>query len=191
MPVCPRCGFPYTEHPSLSRRDNKTLICPQCGDHEAMVDYLGKEEWWVGNFRDGASVFIGTFEEAKEAARDILRKTGLVGLISRYIPGQDPGEIIWSTWDDERPVKSENIKEHVFTRWDRWNPPAEEPVKSNARRSKYDDPWGFQKAINWDAVDKALADPVERRELLEILGIDPDTGKKKRSKSVKTKRGRR
>ena len=35
LAVCPRCGKPYREHPALSR-DNKTLICPDCGTREAL-----------------------------------------------------------------------------------------------------------------------------------------------------------
>ena len=33
---CPRCGRNYTEHPALSRSDNETLICPDCGTREAL-----------------------------------------------------------------------------------------------------------------------------------------------------------
>ena len=36
---CPKCGKTYTEYPALSRRDNKTYICPQCGTEEAMEDF--------------------------------------------------------------------------------------------------------------------------------------------------------
>lgn len=34
--VCPRCGATYQEHPALSRLDNETLICPDCGTREAL-----------------------------------------------------------------------------------------------------------------------------------------------------------
>ncbi len=37
--ICPICGKSLTEHPALSRRDNKTLICPNCGTREALADY--------------------------------------------------------------------------------------------------------------------------------------------------------
>jgi len=33
---CPKCGKKYTEHPALSRTDNLTLICPDCGTREAL-----------------------------------------------------------------------------------------------------------------------------------------------------------
>ncbi|MBR1811003.1 MAG: hypothetical protein IJ766_05045 [Clostridia bacterium] len=34
---CPFCGRTYAEHPALSRRDNKTEICPDCGVREALA----------------------------------------------------------------------------------------------------------------------------------------------------------
>ena len=36
LEVCPRCGKAYTEHPALSKVDNETLICPDCGVREAL-----------------------------------------------------------------------------------------------------------------------------------------------------------
>nr|WP_083628014.1 DUF4314 domain-containing protein [Hornefia porci] len=35
--VCPVCGGSLTCHPALSRRDNKTEICPDCGTREALA----------------------------------------------------------------------------------------------------------------------------------------------------------
>ena len=34
--ICPKCGRTYTERPALSRSDNRTLICPDCGTREAL-----------------------------------------------------------------------------------------------------------------------------------------------------------
>ena len=34
--ICPRCGKAYHEPPALSRIDNQTLICPDCGTREAL-----------------------------------------------------------------------------------------------------------------------------------------------------------
>lgn len=34
--VCPKCGRTYTERPAVSRLDNTTLICPDCGTREAL-----------------------------------------------------------------------------------------------------------------------------------------------------------
>ena len=33
---CPRCGKLYKEYSALSRKDNKTEICPDCGKDEAI-----------------------------------------------------------------------------------------------------------------------------------------------------------
>lgn len=33
---CPRCGKPMNGFPAISRKDNKTEICSQCGQDEAM-----------------------------------------------------------------------------------------------------------------------------------------------------------
>ena len=34
--ICPRCGQAYHEPPALSRINNQTLICPDCGTREAL-----------------------------------------------------------------------------------------------------------------------------------------------------------
>lgn len=38
MRVCPVCRKCYTGYSAISRRDNKTMICPDCGTKEAMED---------------------------------------------------------------------------------------------------------------------------------------------------------
>nr|DAP22989.1 MAG TPA: 50S ribosomal subunit [Caudoviricetes sp.] len=40
LSVCPRCGRSFCEPPALSRLDNETLICPDCGTREAL-DAIG------------------------------------------------------------------------------------------------------------------------------------------------------
>ena len=34
--ACPMCGKTYIGRPALSRVDNSTLICPDCGTREAL-----------------------------------------------------------------------------------------------------------------------------------------------------------
>lgn len=36
MRICPKCGKTYFDSPALSRADNETLICPDCGTREAL-----------------------------------------------------------------------------------------------------------------------------------------------------------
>ncbi|MCD7884715.1 MAG: hypothetical protein LUI87_13575 [Lachnospiraceae bacterium] len=53
--VCPRCGKIYCSAPALSREDNETLICPDCGTKEALAS-------------------IGVDEEEQEKILDIIHK---------------------------------------------------------------------------------------------------------------------
>ena len=39
MKKCPLCGKKYNKYPALSRKDNKTEICSNCGMEEALDDY--------------------------------------------------------------------------------------------------------------------------------------------------------
>lgn len=37
---CPTCNKEYSSYPALSRKDNKTEICSECGQKEAMESYF-------------------------------------------------------------------------------------------------------------------------------------------------------
>lgn len=39
-PVCPRCHKDYNEPPAISRKDNKTRICSECGAKEALYEFI-------------------------------------------------------------------------------------------------------------------------------------------------------
>jgi len=39
--VCPICHTEVTDFPALSRRDNKTEICSDCGTRDALDDFFG------------------------------------------------------------------------------------------------------------------------------------------------------
>ena len=41
--TCPICGRSYTGHPALSRTDNETLICPDCGTRQVLAS-IGVDE---------------------------------------------------------------------------------------------------------------------------------------------------
>lgn len=45
--ICPICGKETNEFPALSRKDNKTEICSDCGTGEALADYYGQESEFV------------------------------------------------------------------------------------------------------------------------------------------------
>ena len=43
--ICPLCGKPYSGVPALSRTDNKTYVCPDCGTKQALASIgIGAEE---------------------------------------------------------------------------------------------------------------------------------------------------
>ena len=42
--VCPLCGQSYTDPPALSRTDNETPICPDCGTRQALQSIGVSEE---------------------------------------------------------------------------------------------------------------------------------------------------
>lgn len=43
--MCPKCGKTYRGHPAISRADNKTPICSECGTREALEGLgIGAEE---------------------------------------------------------------------------------------------------------------------------------------------------
>lgn len=58
--ICPRCGKAYHESPALSRKDNQTLICPDCGTREVLesinVNKEGQEEILAIIHRQGRSL---------------------------------------------------------------------------------------------------------------------------------------
>jgi hypothetical protein len=37
---CPKCHKEFTEYPAISRKDNETEICPECGLREAMEAFM-------------------------------------------------------------------------------------------------------------------------------------------------------
>ena len=40
---CPKCGKHYLDYPALSRKDNKTKICPKCGIREALNAFINNQ----------------------------------------------------------------------------------------------------------------------------------------------------
>ncbi len=41
---CPKCGKEYTGYPAISRTDNKTEICSECGTAEALAIFKAVTE---------------------------------------------------------------------------------------------------------------------------------------------------
>lgn len=41
--ICPLCHQSYNTHPAISRKDNKTEICPNCAIIEALEIFIKNE----------------------------------------------------------------------------------------------------------------------------------------------------
>ena len=59
MRTCPKCGKEYQEHPAISRTDNKTEICPDCGTLEALEA--------AGISKEAQEEILRTIQKAKGA----------------------------------------------------------------------------------------------------------------------------
>ena len=79
---CPRCGQYYTKYPALSRYDNETYICPDCGVEEAMVNYthgklINPKQYTKDKFTEEVTIENPTSEDLEkddEASKTATRK---------------------------------------------------------------------------------------------------------------------
>ena len=58
---CQICGKMFSDPPALSRKDNKTQICPDCGTFEALEAYYNA----TGRSKED-------LEKAKETVREMI-----------------------------------------------------------------------------------------------------------------------
>ena len=60
MAKCPICGKEYKDPPAISRKDNKTAICPDCGTLEALES--------IGATQEMKDEVLKTIHEARKGA---------------------------------------------------------------------------------------------------------------------------
>lgn len=58
MRICPKCGRKFDRLLALSREDNKTMICDDCGERGKCKNINAKQVWAV-NQRNGCDYFSG------------------------------------------------------------------------------------------------------------------------------------
>lgn len=58
MSKCPKCGGEIGKYPALSRVDNKTEICSNCGTVEALNEFLSFKKGFTMETFDGYSVAL-------------------------------------------------------------------------------------------------------------------------------------
>lgn len=61
--TCPLCGRFYMEPPALSRKDDATKICPECGMMEALTTIPGLQEYPAEHAQRTIQRFIKRFAE--------------------------------------------------------------------------------------------------------------------------------
>ena len=78
--VCPVCGKEYSEHPAISRKDNKTEICSLCGRLEAVEQFLNDNMEGKENDKNYCIFEKGLTDRTKESYQndlDIYKDFGL------------------------------------------------------------------------------------------------------------------
>ena len=83
---CPRCGKIYTEHPAISRTDNKTEICSHCGIEEALeaagyslkfIELLDDLHTKADKFKIQIDVKVPKYENGKKTTEKIVIKPNM------------------------------------------------------------------------------------------------------------------
>lgn len=64
--ICPSCKKEFNNHPALSRKDNKTEICSECGLKEALDIVLGHDEKLIQEIMNSVLEYEKKAKESKE-----------------------------------------------------------------------------------------------------------------------------
>ena len=64
--ICPSCKKEFNNHPALSRKDNKTEICSECGLKEALNIALGHDEKLIQEIMNIVLEYEKKAKESKE-----------------------------------------------------------------------------------------------------------------------------
>lgn len=62
--TCPLCGTAYSGHPAISRTDNKTPICPDCGTREALQS--------LGISTEEQNEILDTIHRSQDSSRSLM-----------------------------------------------------------------------------------------------------------------------
>ena len=64
--ICPSCKKEFNNHPALSRKDNKTEICSECGLKEALDIALGHDAKLIQEIMNIVLEYEKKAKESKE-----------------------------------------------------------------------------------------------------------------------------
>ncbi len=65
---CPICGKVFTDPPAISRKDNKTQICPTCGTNEALEEFAKAMGWSEERLNNAKAEAAGIMESRTDEA---------------------------------------------------------------------------------------------------------------------------
>ena len=97
---CPKCGNWFLNYPALSRRDNKTYICPDCGVKEAMEDYMSSRK--KEGLEEATANALLEDPENKSLTKSLTESVDwsyydkFEDLINKYMPDEGEGETLAS-----------------------------------------------------------------------------------------------
>jgi predicted RNA-binding Zn-ribbon protein involved in translation (DUF1610 family) len=83
---CPRCGKLTKSYPALSRKDNKTKICSDCGTDEALYDFVS---FFSASKTESDSTSLHNFQQKLSDKRE---KCNRCTTTLKYSPGA-PGYV--------------------------------------------------------------------------------------------------
>ena len=97
---CPKCGNWFLNYPALSRRDNSTYICPDCGVKEAMEDYMSSRK--KEGLEEATANALLEDPENKSLTKSLTESVDwsyydkFEDLINKYMPDEGEGETLAS-----------------------------------------------------------------------------------------------
>lgn len=97
---CPKCGNWFLNYPALSRRDNKTYICPDCGVKEAMEDYMSSRK--KEGLEEATAKALLEDPENESLTKPLTESVDwsyynkFEDLINKYMPDEGEGETLAS-----------------------------------------------------------------------------------------------
>jgi len=104
--TCPGCGQEMQEYPALSREDNKTLICTDCGNKEAFGDFTNVK---------GKTELEGHEENKSKRLRESRLRARLAVFKPNHLPSKDSVEDLTDEYEGKGKVALPRVSEGTET----------------------------------------------------------------------------
>lgn len=106
---CPRCGKFYKDYPAISRYDNETEICPDCGVDEAMIQYTGGKLESPTAFKDNFKASVEKHEKEVDECDKVIKESfeDSIDIIADFMIDYSPEEFRSTCNGDKEVLKNE------------------------------------------------------------------------------------